>query len=89
MTSHLDDSYDVTNDFCCFEKFLANALFLPSFIAVRWQMAKLDIGEGAPPTKRGLTWTPKSACNLQIQQLKYKSEVVMVPISQLYTYNPV
>ena len=31
--------------FCCFEKFLAYTLFLPSFIVVKRQMAELD-GEG-------------------------------------------
>ena len=37
---------DVTN-FCCFEKLLAYALFLPSFIVVRHQMAELNWGGGA------------------------------------------
>ena len=41
MTSYSDNAYDVTN-FCCFEKFLAFALFPPSFIVVRHQMAELN-----------------------------------------------
>ena len=33
---------------CCFEKFLAYTLFLPSFIAVRRQMAELNWGAFCP-----------------------------------------
>ena len=43
MTSYLDNAYDVTNFFGCFEKFLAYAVFLPSFIVVRHQMAELTL----------------------------------------------
>ena len=42
MTSYSDNAYEVT--FCCFEKFLAYTLFLPSFIVVRHQMAELNQG---------------------------------------------
>ena len=42
MTSYLYNADDITNSFCCFEKFLAYALFLPSLIVVRHQMAEID-----------------------------------------------
>ena len=45
MTSCSDNVFDVTI-FCCFEKFLADILFLPSFIVVRHQMGELKRGEG-------------------------------------------
>ena len=41
MISYSDNAYDVTNLFGCFEKFLADTVFLPSFIVVRHQMAEL------------------------------------------------
>ena len=51
----------MTSLFCCFEKFLAYTLFLPSFIVVRHQMAELNWGGFLPPppvqtpSKIGLT----------------------------------
>ena len=35
MMSYLDNAYDVTNFFGCFEKFFAYTVFLPSFIVLR------------------------------------------------------
>ena len=49
MTPYSDNAYDVTNSFCCFEKFLAYTLFLPGFIVVRHQMAELNWGGGGLP----------------------------------------
>ena len=46
MTSYSDNGYDVTNYFCCFEKFMAYTLFLPGLIVVRRQMAELDLEGG-------------------------------------------
>ena len=42
MTSYSDNAYDITNLFCCFEKFLAYTHFLPSFIVLRQQMVELN-----------------------------------------------
>ena len=47
MASYWDNVYDVTNFLGCFEKLLAYAVFLQSFIVVRHQMAELTWGEGA------------------------------------------
>ena len=49
MTSYSDNAYDITDLFCCFEKFLAYTLFLPSFIVVRHQMVELNRGAFLPP----------------------------------------
>ena len=49
LTSYLDNGYDDTKYFCRFEKFLCNTLFLPSFIAVRSQIAELDWGRAFYP----------------------------------------
>ena len=38
MTSYSDNANDITDLFCCFEKFLACTLLLPSFIVVRHHM---------------------------------------------------
>ena len=46
ITPNSNNGYDITISFCCFEKFLANTLFLPSFITVRLQRRQLDWGEG-------------------------------------------
>ena len=48
MTSYSDNAYDITNCFCCFEKFLAYTLFLPSFVVVRCQIAQLNWRGVAP-----------------------------------------
>ena len=49
MMSYSDNGCHVTNYFCRFEKFLANTLFLPNFIAVRSQIAEFDWGLPPPP----------------------------------------
>ena len=43
--------------FCCFERFLAYNVFLPSFIVVRHQMAALTWGL-SPPSNKGVDRTP-------------------------------
>ena len=43
--------------FCCFEKFLAYTVFLPSFIVARHQMAELTWG-AFPPSNIGVAQTP-------------------------------
>ena len=48
MKSYSDNAYDVTIS-CCFERFMACTLFLPSFIAVRHQMAELNVLAFLPP----------------------------------------
>ena len=60
MTSYLDNAYDITNFFGCFEKFLAYTVFLPSFIVVRHQIAELTWGGGgfAPTSNIGVARTP-------------------------------
>ena len=59
MTSYSDNANDITNLFCCFEKFLAYTLFLTSFIVVRHQMVELNWGGGffAPPSVLGVSRT--------------------------------
>ena len=49
MTSYSDNGFDVTDFFGCFEKFLAYAVFLPGFVVVRHQMAKLTWGVAPRP----------------------------------------
>ena len=44
MTSYSDNAYDVTNFFGCFEKFLVYTVFLPSFIVLRYQNGKVNLG---------------------------------------------
>ena len=48
ITSYSDNAYDVTDFFCCFEKFLAYTVFLSSLIVLRHQMAKLTWGAFLP-----------------------------------------
>ena len=42
MTSYSENAYDLSNFFGRFEKFLACTLFIPSFVAVRHQLAELN-----------------------------------------------
>ena len=49
MTSYSDNAYYITNLFCCFGKFLAYTLFLPSFHVFRHQMVKLNWGASPSP----------------------------------------
>ena len=88
MTSYSYNVYDVTS-FCCFQKFLAYTLFLPSFIVVRHQMAELNWGASPihywvfrTPSKIGLrllisvaTWARYTILKLNIQLLT--SQIVL------------
>ena len=60
MKSYSGSGYDVTNFLGCFETFLTYAVFLPSFIVVRHQMAELTGGKAflLPPSNIACAPTP-------------------------------
>ena len=56
---HIGTMFMTSLIFCCFEKFLAYTVYLPSFIVVRHQLAELTWeGFFAPPPSIGVSWIP-------------------------------